>query len=84
MSYTVELTKSAAREFKKLERAIQVRVAQAIDALKDEPRPEGVRKLSGAENLWRVRVGDYRIIYSIEDDILLVTLVRVRHRRDAY
>ena len=48
------------------------------------PRPDGVKKLASTENAWHIRVGDYRIIYSIEDEVLVVTVVRVAHRREAY
>lgn len=84
MAYEIELTRAAAREFKKLERTVQVRLKDAIDALADDPRPGGVKKLAGEDNLWRVRVGDYRIIYSIYEDRLIVLVVRLRHRKDAY
>jgi mRNA interferase RelE/StbE len=84
VTYTIQITSSAAKELRRLERQTQKKMISAIDGLKTDPRPEGVRKLVGAENLWRIRVGDYRIIYSIEDDVVLVTVIRVRHRREAY
>lgn len=84
MVYTVELTKAASRELKKLERPIQVRLIDALEDLANDPRPDGVKKLSGSDDLWRIRVGNYRVIYTIQDEIVLVTVVRVRHRRDAY
>ena len=56
----------------------------AILALAENPRPSGCVKLSGLENLWRVRVGDYRILYSIEDQQLIVLIVSVAHRREVY
>ncbi|MDJ0899633.1 MAG: type II toxin-antitoxin system RelE/ParE family toxin [Xenococcus sp. MO_188.B8] len=55
-----------------------------IDALATEPRPEGVVKLKGEENLYRIRVGDYRVIYNVQDDRLLVLVVKVGHRGDVY
>lgn len=84
MVYTVEFTKAAAKELKKLERPIQILLVEALEALADNPRPDGVKKLSGSDDLWRIRVGDYRSIYTIQDEIVLVTVVRVRHRREAY
>ncbi len=84
MSYTINFAPSAAKELKKLDRPVLLRLKEAIDSLADNPRPNGVKKLSGEDDLWRIRVGDYRIVYTIEDDIVLVTVVRVRHRRDAY
>jgi len=59
-------------------------VARKIDALSGDPRPPGVEKLRGAENLWRVRVGDYRIIYTVRDEVVLVLVIRIGHRREVY
>ena len=61
---------------------MRARLLDAIELLAHSPRPDGVKKLTSTENAWRIRVGDYRIIYSIEDDILVVTVVRVAHRRE--
>jgi mRNA interferase RelE/StbE len=83
-NYQIELTASAARSFRKLDRAAQVRVAHAIDTLASDPRPKGVVKLSSEEDLYRIRSGDYRIIYSIADDILIVLVVAIGHRREVY
>jgi len=55
-----------------------------IDALADGPRPAGAKKLKGGGELWRIRVGDYRIVYAVRDRILLVLVVRVAHRREVY
>jgi mRNA interferase RelE/StbE len=60
------------------------RVNERILSLRDDPRPHGVHKLAGALDGWRVRVGNYRILYQIDDDAQTVTIVRVRHRRDVY
>ena len=84
MPYRVEVKKSAVKEIAALPRRDQRRVVRAIDALADEPRPEGVRKLTGAEDVYRIRVGDYRIIYQIADNVLTVLVVRVGHRKDVY
>jgi mRNA interferase RelE/StbE len=62
----------------------QRRIARTIDALAENPRPRRARKLEGIEELYRVRCGDYRIIYQIQDQRLLVLVVRIRHRREAY
>ncbi len=56
----------------------------ALRALEENPRPPGVKKLRGRENEWRIRVGDYRIVYEIHDRILLVIVIRIRHRSKAY
>jgi len=58
-------------------------VRNSRDAVRD-PRPRGVRKLAGFDNAWRVRIGDYRVLYEVEDERVLVTVVRVAHRRDVY
>lgn len=84
MSYRLEFTKPAARQFKSLPRQVQQRLQPKIDALAMEPRPAGMVKLAGEEELYRVRVGDYRIIYTIQDDQLLVLVVTIAHRREAY
>ena len=67
-----------------LPRAAQVRIAPKIEALADEPRPPGVKKLAGEEELYRIRVGDYRVIYAIEDAELVVLVVMVGDRKDVY
>ena len=83
-TYRIELTPRAERDLLGLPSTIQRRLIPRIDALAHEPRPPGVRKLSGAEELYRVRSGDYRIIYEIRDRLLLILIVHVRHRREAY
>jgi mRNA interferase RelE/StbE len=75
---------AAERDLGALERRDRVRVARKIDALADNPRPPGVEKLRGGEDLWRVRVGDYRVIYAIRDEILVLLVIRIGHRREVY
>lgn len=82
--YTIELKASAAKALAALPRRDQVRVGDKIDALAIEPRPYGAKALRGEPGLLRVRVGDYRVIYSVEDNVLHVLVVRVAHRREAY
>jgi mRNA interferase RelE/StbE len=72
------------KELYKLDRSIARRVHAAVLALGDEPRPPGCRQLVGYPGLWRTRVGDYRVIYTIEDDILLVLVLRIAHRSTVY
>lgn len=84
MPYAIEFNPGAAREFRKLPRDIQVKISRIIDKLAQNPRPRGVRKLAGAEDVYRIRSGDYRVIYVIRDALLVVIIVRVRHRSDAY
>ncbi|MGH9229554.1 MAG: type II toxin-antitoxin system RelE family toxin [Acidimicrobiales bacterium] len=83
-SYKVEIARRAIRSLRDLPRREQQRVRAAIDLLADDPRPPGCRKLTGEENAYRVRVGDYRIVYEVLDDRLLIHVVRVGHRRDVY
>ncbi len=75
---------SADRQLAKLPRDVQRRIVAAVDGLADDPRPQGVVKISGDDNLWRIRVGDYRVVYEIHDDRLVVLVLRVAHRRDVY
>jgi mRNA interferase RelE/StbE len=84
VTYNVLLRPAAERERGKLPPEIRPRVNQALLALEDEPRPHGVTKLSGYANRWRVRVGDYRVIYQIDDQAQEVTVLRIAHRREAY
>lgn len=84
MDYRVEIKTSARKELLGLPVNARRRVNAAILALADDPRPQGCKKLHGVDDVYRVRVGDYRVIYIIHDDIVLVVVVRVRHRRDAY
>ncbi len=82
--YKVRIKRKAQKQIEKLSKSTQDRVLHKIRNLSDEPRPPGSRKIVGSENSWRIRVGDYRILYTIEDNILLVEVIRVRHRKDAY
>lgn len=84
MTYRVEFTSSAGRDFSKLNRAMQQRITAKVNGLADHPRPRGTEKLEGRENRYRIRVGDYRVIYEIQDDVLVVLIVRIGHRRDVY
>jgi mRNA interferase RelE/StbE len=84
MRYQIEFTSSAAKAFGKLTDDVRQRLADTIDALADDPRPPGVEKLRGSESAYRVRVGDYRILYVIVDRALIVTVIKVGHRRDVY
>lgn len=84
MSYQIEFSRQADRQFRYLPSQIQQRLKSKIDLLATTPRPPGSEKLSGADQLYRIRVGDYRIVYAVEDDRLLVLVVRVGHRREVY
>lgn len=84
MPYRIELAPQARRELRKLPRDDQSRVQQRIDTLADAPRPSGCEKLAGQRDLYRVRVGTFRIIYRVDDDRLLVLIVHLGNRRDIY
>lgn len=82
--YEVEFVASAAKEFRSLPIGVKRRIGIAIDALRENPRPVGVRKLQGRTDYYRIRVGTYRVVYEIDDEARLVRVTRVRHRREAY
>jgi len=83
-TWRVEFTTQADRQFRKLPRAVQERLRPRIDALAANPRPDGATKLSGEDDLWRIRVGEYRVLYAVADEVLLVLVVKVGHRREVY
>lgn len=82
--YKVTVKKSAAKAIAQLPKSINNRLIPQIKQLGEDPRPSGAKKLRGAEDLWRIRVGDYRVIYSIEDTIMIVDVIQVAHRKDIY
>lgn len=82
-TYRIEFRPAAVRALRKLDPQVRRRVQGAIALLAQDPRPPGARALQGRPGL-RVRVGDYRIIYTVEDDVLLMVVVRLLHRRDVY
>jgi mRNA interferase RelE/StbE len=85
MTFTIEVSTSAAKAVDNLEKATWLRIVGAIELLSVDPRPPGAKLLRGGEHgRWRVRVGDYRIVYAIEDDRLLVLVLRVAHRHEVY
>lgn len=83
--YAIRFKKSAEKELEKLPGHAIKRVGKAIESLAENPRPIGAKKLEGQkEALWRIRIGDYRIIYFIEDVIKIVEIRRIGHRKDIY
>ena len=82
--YRLEFTPGADRQFRKLPKQLQARLRPHIDALAQNPRPSGAEKLTGEGNAYRLRVGDYCILYEVQDKVLLVLVVRVGHRREVY
>ncbi len=81
--YKIVVKKSAVKELAHISVPYNKKIIEVIDRLADEPRPEGVKKLKGRE-AYRIRVADYRIIYTIADEIKVVEVQRIRHRKDAY
>lgn len=84
MAYQVLLRPAAGRDLARLPSDIRSRLTDVLFALENDPRPPGVTKLTGSANLWRVRVGDYRILFEIDDSAQTVLVLRIAHRRDAY
>lgn len=84
VSYQIEIKPSASKELEKLPRQVIPRVVAAIKELAENPYPQGVRKLTGFDRTYRIRVGDYRILYNIYQDKLIIEIIRIRHRKDAY
>jgi len=84
MRYRIELARKAQKFFAKLPENIRQQIAVKIDSLETNPRPHGCKQLQGKKDLYRVRSGDYRIIYTIKDNQLLVLVVQIGHRRDVY
>jgi mRNA interferase RelE/StbE len=78
-SYRISFALKAARQLAKLPRTVQQRIRPRIDALATNPRPRGVVKLAGADGVYRLRVGDHRVIYQVEDDALLVLVLKIGH-----
>jgi mRNA interferase RelE/StbE len=84
MAWEVRFKPSALREFRDLPGSVQARVGRRLDTLSSDPRPPGSQKLEGGEGFHRVRVGDYRVVYAIDDPARVVTIVKVGHRGDVY
>lgn len=82
--YQVEIARRAVKSLARLPRVEQQKVRAAIDLLAEEPRPPNCTKLAGEQSVYRVSVGDYRILYEVFDQRLVVLVVRVGHRRDVY
>ena len=82
--YAMTFARSARRELETLDASVVRRVIPKVEGLAQDPKPSGSRKLQGAQNLWRIRIGDYRVIYSVDDRQRVVDIVRIRHRREVY
>ena len=84
MPYRIQFTPRAERDLAALPRVDQVRIASRIDSLATTPRPAGCKKLKGPDRFYRIRIGDFRIIYSIGDRKLIILVIRIGNRRDIY
>ena len=86
MKYQIQITDKILKKLEKLSKQNKNKIAEAINCLIEDPRPSGCKKLKGdIDNIkYRIRVGDYRVIYSIKDDILIICIIEVGHRKDVY
>jgi mRNA interferase RelE/StbE len=82
--YENEIARTAEKQLKRLERPDQERVVRAILTLAGEPFPRGSRKLSGYEDVYRIRVGHFRVIYSVSGTTLIIIILKIGHRKDMY
>ena len=82
--YAIDIKPSARRELDNLSDSLIARLVPKIEGLAANPRPSGCRKLRGYKDLWRIRVGDYRVVYIIDDDRKMVSVTRIAHRKDIY
>lgn len=83
-SYRVELTRTAEKQLRRVAQRSRARLVEAMQALADAPRPRGARKLEGYEAVYRIRVGQYRIIYEVIDERIVVIVLKVGHRKEVY
>ena len=83
-SYQVNWRRSTKKDLRRISQVDVVRILNVVETLSDEPRPVGCKKMSGSECAYRLRVGDYRIIYEVYDDTIIIEVIKVGHRRDVY
>ncbi len=84
MAHSIDFRPSALKSFYKIPRREQQRISAAIELLRLNPHPPGAKKLEGEYDLWRIRVGTYRVVYTIEEERLLILVLKVGHRKDVY
>jgi len=84
MKYSILWKKSAVKDLSKLEKLDQKMIFSAISSLEMKPRPFGCTKLTGLSNFYRIRIGDYRVIYQVKDNIITVEIIKIGHRKDIY
>ncbi len=83
-NYRVEFNKRYLKDLEKIPSKLQKQIGQKIRDLAFNPRPDGCKKLQGSDDLYRIRCGDYRVVYTIKDEILLVLIIEIGHRREIY
>lgn len=83
-NYAIEIKPSARKELEKLGDSLIARLVSKIEGLSSDPRPTGCKKLRGYKDLWRIRVGDYRVVYVVDDTRKSVSITRIAHRQDVY
>ena len=83
-SYKIDFSTKALKDLRSLSQSLNRRILPKIEELQFNPRPAGCRKLSGHEDKFRIRIGDYRVLYTIDDGLLIIGIERVRHRKDVY
>jgi mRNA interferase RelE/StbE len=84
MAYTIQFKPSAFRQLEKLPRDVQKRIVARIEMLSDDPFPPGCKKLLGLADTWRIRAGDYRVLYQVHRGVLLILVLGIGHRREVY
>lgn len=84
MSWEIQIERKAMKELKKISEPYKSGIIEAVNKLTEDARPPGCTRLKGADGLWRIRVNDYRIVYQIEDDKLMILVIRIGHRKDIY
>jgi len=82
--YKISIVKRAEKDLRNLERDVKNRIVTVISNLKDEPRPSGCRKIQSEAGVWRVRVGDWRVGYSVDDFNQEINIIRIAHRKEFY
>ena len=82
--YQLTIARRAEKALKKLQEPISSRIENAINGLQKEPRPTGCEKMKGEDELWRIRVGNYRVVYKIDDIVRIVSITKIGHRKDIY
>jgi mRNA interferase RelE/StbE len=82
--FKIQYARSAEKELERLPRAAVVRIREAVDDLAEDQHPPGSKKIKGEDRMFRIRVGDYRVLYEVYEKEIVVLVIRIRHRKDAY